>query len=131
MEKQKVAAALKGAASHRDREIEELAADRELAAAYLTEALAAMDTADEFGRKAALLALGRIARSQKGGIAALARRANVNRESLYRTLSPRGNPTLGTLLSLLKVMGLGLAVVARPQADKAPQEPPSPKRQAA
>jgi len=33
-----------------------------------------------------------------------------HREQLYRTLSPKGNPALNSLLAILKAMGLRLAV---------------------
>ena len=53
-----------------------------------------------------------------GGMAALAERTGLSRESLYRTLSERGNPRLDTLAALLDVFGLRLSVRpvrARPQ----------------
>lgn len=45
-----------------------------------------------------------------GGVAAVAEQANLNQTQLYRTLSPAGNPTLGNLSAILKVMGLRLSV---------------------
>ena len=47
-----------------------------------------------------------------GGIAALSERTGLSRETLYRTLSPRGNPRLDTLSALLHAMGLRLSVTA-------------------
>lgn len=47
-----------------------------------------------------------------GGVAELAERTGLSRESLYRTLSPSGNPRLDTLTKLLHAMGL--AVTVRP-----------------
>ena len=44
------------------------------------------------------------------GMASVAARAGLPRESLYRALSPRGNPTLKTLLALVHATGLRLAV---------------------
>ncbi|MCG3102556.1 transcriptional regulator, partial [Enterobacter sp. DRP3] len=41
----------------------------------------------------------------------VAAEAGISRESLYRTLSPNGNPTLKTLLAVLKTVGLRLSVV--------------------
>jgi probable addiction module antidote protein len=35
---------------------------------------------------------------------------SISRESLYRALSPKGNPTLKTLLAVLKTVGLRLSV---------------------
>lgn len=45
-----------------------------------------------------------------GGMGALARRTQLSRETLYRTLSPDGNPRLDTLSALLAAFGLRLAV---------------------
>ena len=36
--------------------------------------------------------------------------AGIERESLYRALSPRGNPRLSTLFAVTKAMGLTLTV---------------------
>ncbi|MDZ4189052.1 MAG: hypothetical protein U1D25_13220 [Hydrogenophaga sp.] len=41
----------------------------------------------------------------------IAKHTGLSRESLYRSLSPSGNPTLKTLLALLKAMGLRFGVV--------------------
>ena len=40
----------------------------------------------------------------------LAREAHLNRETLYRTLSKRGNPTLNNLRFLLGAIGLEIAI---------------------
>jgi len=53
-----------------------------------------------------------------GGMAALAERTGLSRETLYRTLSKDGNPRLDTLAALLDAFGLRLTV--RPQ-QKAPR----------
>jgi probable addiction module antidote protein len=53
-------------------------------------------------------ALGQIARAR--GMADIARRAGVSRETLYRTLGPEGNPRLDTLLQLLQAMDLRLTL---------------------
>ena len=47
------------------------------------------------------------------GMAAVAERAGMQREGLYRALSPKGNPTLKTLLAILGGAGLRLAVTRR------------------
>lgn len=44
------------------------------------------------------------------GMAELAHRTGLSRETLYRTLSPRGNPRLDTLAAILDAFGLRLAV---------------------
>jgi probable addiction module antidote protein len=46
----------------------------------------------------------------KGGMAALVQAAGVSRESLYRTLSRRGNPKIDTIMELLRALGLKLTV---------------------
>jgi probable addiction module antidote protein len=48
----------------------------------------------------------------RGGLALIAERAHVSRETLYRTLSSRGNPTVKTLIAVLKAAGLKLGVSA-------------------
>jgi probable addiction module antidote protein len=48
-----------------------------------------------------------------GGMAALATRTGLSRETLYRTLSPRGNPRLDTLGAILDAFGLRLAVAPK------------------
>ena len=50
-----------------------------------------------------------------GGIASLARRTGLSRETLYRTLSEKGNPRLDTLTAILEAFGLRLAVAAAPR----------------
>jgi probable addiction module antidote protein len=54
-------------------------------------------------------ALGDVARSQ--GMTALAKKTGVSRAALYRALGSNGNPTLSTLLSVIKALGLKLQTV--------------------
>jgi len=56
-----------------------------------------------------MVALRRVAEAF-GGIAKLAGKAKLNATTLYRTLSPKGNPELKSMNSMLKAMGLRLAV---------------------
>ena len=92
--------------------VELLKADPEFANEYLAAAL----EADEPGGQAALLAaLRHVAEAQ--GMAAVAERAGMPRESLYRALSPRGNPTIKTLLAVLGAAGLQLAVTRHTTAN--------------
>jgi probable addiction module antidote protein len=58
-----------------------------------------------------LIALRRIAEA-RGGIAKVAKAAGIERESLYRALSARGNPRLSTLVAVTKAVGLKLTVEA-------------------
>ena len=45
-----------------------------------------------------------------GGMAVLAEKTGLSRETLYRTLSERGNPRLDTLAVILAAFGLRLTV---------------------
>jgi probable addiction module antidote protein len=103
---------LKGVVSHHAREVAELALDRELAVAYLKIAMESLDTAES--RAGGLLALRTVAEAY-GGLACVAAEAGISRESLYRALSPKGNPTLKTLVAVLKTLGLRLSVEAEHQ----------------
>lgn len=98
---------LTAAVSHREREIAELRADRELAIEYLKAAMESLD--DPNDRAAGLLALRTVAEAY-GGLAAVAAQAGISREALYRALSPRGNPTLKTILAVLKAVGMRLSI---------------------
>jgi probable addiction module antidote protein len=90
----------KASVPHRERLIDELRADPALAVEYLNAA------ADQDEPQAYLLALRTVAEAL--GMAKLARAAGVPRESLYRALSPRGNPRLSTLHAVLRAAGLRL-----------------------
>jgi probable addiction module antidote protein len=46
----------------------------------------------------------------RGGIAAVAQKTSLSKETLYRTLSARGNPTIKTLIAVLNATGLKIAV---------------------
>ena len=60
-----------------------------------------------------------------GGLGAVAAKAGISRESLYRSLSPKGNPTLKTLVAVLNTMGLRLSVVPQPRARKRTEKHPA------
>lgn len=74
------------------------------AAEYLK---AALEDAEE--PRVLLIALRRIAEA-RGGIAKVAKAAGIERESLYRALSAKGNPRLSTLVAVTKAVGLKLTV---------------------
>jgi probable addiction module antidote protein len=80
--------------------------DEERARAYLNAAL------EEQDQRVFLIALRNITRAQ-GGIAKVAERSGLNRESLYRALSEKGNPSIQTLDAVLKALGAQLAVTSR------------------
>ncbi len=60
-------------------------------------------------------AIGTIARS-KGGLLALERRTGIKRQTLAKSFGAEGNPTLGTLLPVLKALGLTLKIAPIDQA---------------
>ena len=66
----------------------------------------ALEEADD---RVLLLAL-RHAVEAIGGMAELANRTGLSRETLYRTLSEKGNPRLSTLRAILKAFDVDLAV---------------------
>jgi len=90
--------------SHDDAVVAELRESPELAAEYLR---AALEDDDEPG--VLLVALRRVAEA-RGGLAKVAKSAGIERESLYRALSVRGNPRLSTLIAVAKAVGLRLTV---------------------
>lgn len=73
------------------------------AAAYL-QAIVELDDAD-----ALLLALRDVASAH--GIAEITRQSGLGEKSLFRALNQGGNPTLSTLSSVLRALGLRLSIV--------------------
>lgn len=80
--------------------IRELRDDPEFAAEYLNAAL------EDVQEPAVLLMALRHLSEARGGMARVAKQAGIERESLYRVLSPRGNPRLSTLAAVLKALGM-------------------------
>jgi probable addiction module antidote protein len=78
---------------------EHLASEEDMAA-YLEAALEEGDPA------LVAAALGDIARAK--GMSQVARDAGLGRESLYKALSPTGNPELATILKVVSALGLRL-----------------------
>ena len=73
--------------------------------------IAYLDAALEDGDPATISAvLGDIARSK--GMAAIAKKSGLGRESLYKALSKGGNPKLDTILKVVHALGLKLKVAA-------------------
>ncbi len=79
------------------------------AMAYLNAALEECKDGSEESQKLLLIALKNVAQAQ-GGISELAERTGLGRESLYKTLSKKGNPKLTTLTALINAMGFDLKV---------------------
>jgi probable addiction module antidote protein len=94
--------------SHDECMIRDLREDPEFAVEYLKVAL---EDTEEPG--VLLIALRRIAEA-RGGIAKVAKAAGIERESLYRALSAKGNPRLSTLVAVTKAVGLKLTVEPAP-----------------
>ena len=97
--------------SHDEVLVDMLKADPEMADVYLATALEEADLPG--GQFALVAALRHIAEAQ--GMARVAEKAGMPRESLYRALSPRGNPTIKTLLAVLAASGLQLGVTRTEQ----------------
>ena len=90
--------------SHDEYMLRELGKSRNFAVEYLKAALE--DTEEP---RVLLIALRRVAEA-RGGIAKVAKMARIERESLYRALSAKGNPRLSTLVAVTKAVGLRLTV---------------------
>ncbi len=95
--------------SHEDALIERFRRDPALAARYLSAVL-------EDGEQPEVMTALRRLTEAFGGVPKLARTTALNTTTLYRTLSPQGNPELKSLMTILKAMGLRLAVetIAKP-----------------
>ena len=89
--------------SHEDATVESFRKDPAFAAEYLNSIL------DDGDQEELMLALRRMAKAF-GGVQQLASQAKLNANTLYRTLSPKGNPELKSLRAVLKAMGMQLTV---------------------
>jgi probable addiction module antidote protein len=94
----------KASISHDEALIRELRDDPEFAAEYLRAAL------EDDGEPGVLLIALRHIAEARGGITKVAKAAGIERESLYRALSVRGNPRLSTLVAVTRAVGLKLTV---------------------
>jgi probable addiction module antidote protein len=73
-----------------------------------------LETALEDGDPALVAAaLGDVARAR--GMTSIARKAGLGRESLYKALSPDGNPEFATIVMVLRALGLRLRAVPLPR----------------
>ncbi|HOY68976.1 MAG TPA: putative addiction module antidote protein [Candidatus Ozemobacteraceae bacterium] len=84
--------------------------DPEEAAAYLNASLE--DAIEEGDNRGFLLALRDVAEAQ--GFREMATKAHLNRESMYKMLSAKGNPEFSSLWRLLYSLGLGLKIQPLP-----------------
>ena len=94
----------KASESHDEVMRRRLRESQSFAAEYLK---AALEDSEDPG--VLLIALRRIAEA-RGGIAKVAKAAGIERESLYRALSAKGNPRLSTLVAVTRAVGLKLTV---------------------
>ena len=83
---------------------------------------AALERKEGKPKEAFLLALRHVAETY--GMAQVATEAKLSRESLYRTLSAKGNPRLSTVVALLNVLGLKLKIEQQPGAIEKEQPQP-------
>ena len=86
--------------------------DMAVATAYLNEAL------DDGDTRVILMALRNIVEAQEDGIAGLAVRTSLGRESLYKMLSATGNPKLSSFLKLVQGLGLSLKTENKKSIDR-------------
>lgn len=84
--------------SHDESVIEMLRSDPEFAREYLH---AAFEALNEDGGDAGLLTALRHMVEANGGMAVVSEKAGLSRESLYRALSLKGNPTLRTMKKII------------------------------
>jgi probable addiction module antidote protein len=89
--------------------IEMLRNDPDFATEYLKVAFEEMD--EDGGEAAFLMALRHIVEA-RGGMTQLAEKTGLSRESLYRSLSPKGNPTLRTMKQVIHATGLKFSAIA-------------------
>jgi len=95
----------KASVSHEDAMVRRLRRDPAFAAEYLR---AALEDQDE--PQILLITLRQLAKAH--GIAKVAKAAGIERESLYRALSARGNPRFSTLAAVARAIGLRITVEA-------------------
>jgi probable addiction module antidote protein len=87
--------------------VTELLKNPEEAAEYLR---ASLDEYSADGNLEAFLTAVRTVADAQGGITELAKKTELNRQTLYRTLSKEGNPRIKTLRSVLSSLGFRLSV---------------------
>jgi probable addiction module antidote protein len=88
---------------HADATVEWLKSDTKNAIALLNAAIETVDADD-------LMAALRLVAKAKGGVTKIANDAGLKRESLYRALSRKSEPTLSNLMLILRAMGLKFVV---------------------
>ena len=89
--------------SHEEATVESFRKDPGFVTEYLNSVL------EDGDQEELMLALRRMSKAF-GGVTKLAEEAELNANTLYRTLSPKGNPEVKSLKALLRAMGMQLAV---------------------
>jgi probable addiction module antidote protein len=93
--------------SHQEATVESFRRDPKFAAAYLNAIL-------EDGDRAELMTALRYLTQAFGGVSAVAQKTGLNTTTLYRTLSPRGNPELKSFMDIMKAVGMRILVEPTP-----------------
>ncbi len=83
---------------------QQLLKDPKVAAEYLEDILA------DGNMELFTAALKDVADARLGGMSALSKKTDLNRQQLYKTLSKNGNPRLNTLKEVLHAVGLRVSV---------------------
>jgi len=84
---------------------QQLLKDPKVAAEYLEDILA------DGNMELFTAALKDVANASLGGMSALSKKTDLNRQQLYKTLSKNGNPRLNTLKEVLHAVGLRVSVM--------------------
>jgi probable addiction module antidote protein len=79
--------------------------DNKLAVAYLNNALRESRDGDAESLELLLVALKNVIQAH-GGMAKIAKKAGLGRESLYKTVSTKGNPEFRTIAAVTHALGL-------------------------
>ena len=83
--------------------------DPEFARAYLSAVL------EDGDYHTFLVALRNVVQA-RGGMSSVSRGTSLGRESLYKSLSDKGNPRFSTVESVLRALGYGFSITSRPHA---------------
>ncbi len=83
--------------------------NKKLAEAYLDTALE--EFIQDHNKASFLRALHDVAVAQ-GGLSKLSKKTSLNRQNLYKALSEKGNPTIDTIGSIIKALGLRMTICA-------------------
>lgn len=94
---------------HDDAMVQLLKDDPSFASVYLHQAFIEID--EEGGYEAFMLALRHVIEAT-GGMTNVAKRAGMSRESLYKSLSPKGNPSFKRVAALASATGYPISRIA-------------------